>query len=111
MAHFAKINDNNMVEEVLVIDNSLQSRGNDFLANELNLGGKWIQTSYNNKFRKQFAGVGYFYDEINDVFISPQPFPSWTLNENFDWEAPIPRPEGINWYWHEDSHSWIGQSS
>lgn len=106
MAHFARI-ENNIVTRVLVVDDSLEHRGNDFLSNELGLGGTWIQTSYNNNFRKQFAGIGYTYDAVNDVFIAPQPFASWSLDDNFDWQPPTPRPEGMGWYWDEDNLSWI----
>ena len=108
MAHFAKI-ENNIVTEVLVVHNDLEHRGADFLANDLGLGGIWIQTSYNNNFRKQYAGIGYTYDEINDVFIAPQPYASWSLNENFEWQPPTPRPEEGLWYWDEDSLSWLEQ--
>jgi len=65
------------------------------------------RTSYNSNIRKQFAGIGYTYDAINDVFITPQPYPSWALDNNFNWQAPTPRPEGIGWYWDEDSLSWL----
>lgn len=105
MAHFAKI-DNGYVQEVLVVDNLQEHRGQEFLANELGLGGVWIQTSYNGNFRKQYAGIGYYYDELKDIFISPQPFASWTLNDTTsDWEAPIERPDGLC-FWDEDSLSW-----
>jgi len=108
MAHFANIDENNIVTEVLVVDNLLEDRGNDYLANELGLGGRWIQTSYNNNFRRRFAGVGYYYDEVNDVFIAQQPYPSWTLNDNWDWVAPVPRPDdGILCYWDEETLNWI----
>ena len=106
MAHFAKIDENNIVEEVLVVDNSLEHRGEDFLANELGLGGRWIQTSYNNNFRKQYAGIGFTYDETNDVFISIQPYPSWVLDSNFDWQPPIPQTDKDT-IWDEDTLSWI----
>jgi hypothetical protein len=106
MAHFAEIDENNIVMRVLVVDNSVEYRGQDFLANELGLGGRWIQTSYNNNFRKQYASIGYYYDELNDVFISPKPYPSWTLNDNFDWEAPVEKP-GVDYYWNEDELCWI----
>jgi len=109
MAHFAKI-ENDLVTEVLVVANDLEHRGADFLANDLGLGGTWIQTSYNNNIRKQFAGIGYTYDAVNDVFIAPQLFPSWSLDNNFDWQPPTPRPEGMGWYWDEDSLSWLEQS-
>jgi hypothetical protein len=81
MAHFAEIDSNNKVIRVLVVDNSLESRGADFLANDLGLGGTWIQTSYNNNIRKHFAGIGYSYDEALDAFIAPQCHDEATLNE------------------------------
>ena len=107
MAHFARIDNNNIVQEVLVIDNSLEHRGEDYLANELGLGGKWIQTSYNNNFRKQYAAFGYFYDEINDIFVSPQPYSSWILDNNYDWQPPVERPESGFWEWDEEVLNWI----
>ena len=105
MAHFAEIDENNIVQRVLVIDNEQEHRGQDFLANDLGLGGRWIQTSYNHNFRKQYAGVGYYYDETKDIFIQPKPFPSWILDENSDWQAPIERPDG-SYYWDEETISW-----
>jgi hypothetical protein len=110
MAHFAEIDENNIVKQVLVVDNSLEHRGADFLANDLGLGGTWIQTSYNHNIRKQFAGIGYTYDSVNDVFIAPQPFASWSLDENFDWQPPTPRPEEGFWRWDEDTLTWLEQS-
>ena len=71
MAHFARIENDNIVSEVVVVDNSIEIRGEDFLANDLGLGGRWIQTSYNSNFRGKFAGIGDTYDEINDVFVAP----------------------------------------
>jgi len=73
MAHFAEIDDNNIVLRVLVVDNSLEHRGADFLANDLGLGGTWIQTSYNGNIRKNYAGIGFSYDETRDAFIAPEP--------------------------------------
>ena len=73
MAHFAEIDENNIVKRVLVVDNSLEHRGAEFLSKDLGLGGTWIQTSYNNNFRKQYAGIGFIYDPIADEFIAPQP--------------------------------------
>jgi hypothetical protein len=106
MAHFARI-ENNLVTEILVVNNDLEHRGAEFLANDLGLGGIWIQTSYNNNFRKQYAGIGYTYDAVNDVFIAPQPYPSWALDDDFNWQAPIPRPEGTGWYWNEVEQVWV----
>jgi hypothetical protein len=106
MAHFAKI-ENNIVTQVLVVNNDLEHRGEDFLANDLSLGGTWVQTSYNNNFRKQYAGIGFTYDAINDVFIQPQPYPSWLLDNNFDWQPQTPKPEGLNWVWNEETLGWI----
>lgn len=73
MAHFAEVDNNNIVLRVLVVDNSLEHRGADFLSNDLGLGGTWIQTSYNGNFRKNFAGIGYTYDSVRDAFIAPKP--------------------------------------
>jgi hypothetical protein len=88
MAHFAKINSNGIVEEVLVVSNDLEHRGADFLAVDLNLGGTWIQTSYNATIRKNYAGIGYKYDEHLDAFIAPQCHKEATLNEgSCQWEC------------------------
>lgn len=107
MAHFAEIDEYNIVKRVLVVDNEQEHRGEEFLANDLGLGGRWVQTSYNGNFRKQYAGVGYWYDEEHDVFIAPKPYPSWILNPiTWDWEAPVERPDGLC-YWDEETLSWI----
>ena len=107
MAHFAEIDKNNVVKRVLVVDNSLEHRGADFLANDLGLGGNWVQTSYNNNFRKQYAGIDFSYDPVADVFIAPQPFPSWSLDDNYDWQAPTPKPTEGKWYWDEATLTWV----
>lgn len=104
MAHFAEIDKNNFVVRVVVTDNNLPNEGYDWLVQTL--GGTWIQTSYNHNVRKQFAGFGFTYDLEADVFIRPQPFASWSLDNNFDWQPPIPMPEG-DYYWDEDSLSWL----
>jgi hypothetical protein len=72
MAHFAEIDSNNTVLRVLVVDNSLEAEGADFLANTLGLGGTWIQTSYNANIRGKFAGIGDIYDAVDDVFVTPE---------------------------------------
>jgi hypothetical protein len=105
MAHFARI-ENNLVTEVLVVHNDLEYRGEDFLANDLGLGGTWIQTSYNNNIRKQYAGIGYTYDPVADVFVVPQPYPSWSLDANHDWQPPTPMPTEGLWSWNEETLSW-----
>jgi hypothetical protein len=81
MAHFARIDDNNIVTEVLVVSNDLEYRGAEFLSEDLGLGGLWIQTSYNKTFRKNFAGIGFFYNENLDAFIPPKPSDNHTLDE------------------------------
>lgn len=92
MAHFAEIDTNNIVVRVLVISDEQEHRGQEFVADDLGLGGTWIQTSYNSNIRKQFAGVGYTYDPIADVFIAIQPASWFVLNDNYDWVC----PEGLN---------------
>lgn len=106
MAHFAEIDSNNIVTRVLVVPNEREYDGQQYLADELALGGRWIQTSYNNRIRKQYAGIGFTYNEEADVFISPQPFSSWSLDENFDWQPPIPMPTDGSYYWDEENQQW-----
>jgi len=115
MAHFAKL-ENNVVKQVIVVSNQdildeqgqeSEQKGIDFCSNLL--GGTWIQTSYNGKIRKNYAGVGYTYDEVRDAFIPPQPFASWTLNnETAQWEAPTPYPTDDKRYtWDEATTAWV----
>lgn len=108
MAHFANIV-NGKVKEVIVIDNQYEHDGENYINSVLNLKGTWIQTSYHNNIRGNYAGIGYTYDEVNDVFYSPEPFVSWILNEEtWKWEAPIPYPEDGNTYiWDEDNLEWV----
>jgi len=116
MAHFVKI-ENNIVVNNLVINNDVigeptlafpdtESAGQEFIANILKFDGTWLQTSYNNNIRKQYAGIGYTYNLVADVFVAPQPYPSWTLDENHDWQPPTPKPEG-NYYWNEEELEWV----
>lgn len=107
MAHFAEIDQNNKVIRVLVIPDSEQHRGQQYLAVDLLLGGTWVQTSYNNNFRKQYAGTGFSYDPAADVFITPKPFPSWTLNAHHDWQAPVAQPVGAPTRWDEATLTWV----
>lgn len=107
MAHFAEIDENNMVLRVLVVPDEQEHRGHDYLANDMGLGGKWLQCSYNNKIRRRYPGPGHTYDPVNDVFLEQKPFNSWILNENFDWIPPVPYPDdGNNYLWNEDTLSW-----
>jgi hypothetical protein len=112
MAHFAKIEDG-IVVQVNVIDEEY------FNANRENrYTGQWVQTSYNTHggvhllggtpLRKNYAGIGFTYDEVRDAFYAPKPYPSWILNEDTCiWEAPIPMPESVgNWEWNEDTQQW-----
>jgi hypothetical protein len=106
MAHFAELDENNIVLRVVVTNNDFENEGYDWLVE--NLGGTWIQTSYNANFRKNFAGIGFKYDEVLDAFIPPQPFASWTLNEQTaKWEAPVPYPEDdLMYFWDEENKNW-----
>jgi hypothetical protein len=108
MAHYAFL-DNNIVTEVIVgVDETELIDGLDTETWYGNFRGQVCKrTSYNGKIRKQYAGIGYTYDPVADVFITPQPYASWSLDDNFDWQPPTPRPEGLNWRWDEDTLSWI----
>jgi len=113
MAHFAKLDNQNKVLEVNVVNNSVldpeneEASGIAFLTEWSGGYTNWKQTSFNNNFRKQYAGIGYSYDAVNDVFIAPQPYLSWSLDDDFNWQPPTPRPDGFGWAWDEDSLSWI----
>lgn len=107
MAHFAKI-ENDVVTKVIVIPNTEEQFGHVYIQTELKLEGEWIQTSYNDNLRGNYAGIGYSYDRENDKFIAPKPYPSWTINKNWKWEAPIPYT-GSNSHieWNEEEQKWI----
>lgn len=116
MAHFAEIGLNNTVIQVIVIHNNelLDDNGNENEAKGAEFcrnlfGGTWIQTSYNGKIRKNFAGIGFTYDSQKDAFIPTKPFNSWVLNEeNCLWDPPVPYPnDGEMYYWDEDALSWV----
>lgn len=108
MAHYAFLDENNVVTEVIVgIDETELIEGVSPETWYSNFKGQTcIRTSYNNRIRKQYAGIGYVYDSNADVFISPKPYPSWTLDTNFNWQAPTPEPEG-KWAWDETTLSWV----
>lgn len=116
MAYFANIDKNGIVIQVIAISNDdapdpapshSEPIGQAFISNVLGLVGEYRQTSFNANFRKQYAGIGWRYDADGDVFIAPQPYPSWTLDANHDWQPPTPMPsEGGPWMWDEDTLSW-----
>lgn len=110
MAHFAQLDENDIVLQVLVVPNDQEHRGQEFLADDLGLGGTWVQTSYNGNMRKNYAGIGMKFDRVRDAFIPQQPYPSWILNEETClWDAPTPMPveEGKRFTWDEDTASWV----
>ena len=116
MAHFAKLDENNNVLAVHVVNNDVitidgnesEQAGIDFLTS-LHGHTLWKQTSYNATFRKNYAGIGFTYDAGRDAFIAPQPYPSWTLNETTcQWEAPVAYPtDGKRYGWFEPNQQWI----
>jgi hypothetical protein len=110
MAHYAFLDESNIVIEVIsgIDEDQLIEETSPEKWYEEFRGQKCIRTSYNSKIRKNFAGIGYYYDEKNDYFISPKPFESWTLNKDLAiWEPPISRPEDNNFYdWNENAKTW-----
>jgi hypothetical protein len=108
MAHFAEIDENNIVLRVLVTDNNDPNGDEGYQWLLDNLGGTWIKTSYNGKIRKNYAGVGYSYDPDLDSFIAPQPYSSWKLDKrNSQWKAPVAYPtDGFTYYWVEENLDW-----
>lgn len=118
MAHFAKI-ENNVVVNTIVINNDVcgdvfpesEPVGQDFITNTLGFDGVWKQTSYNHNFRRQYGEAGFIYDSVNDVFVRPKPFVSWTLDSNFDWQPPSPFPPDASdtkrYAWNEEQIAWV----
>jgi len=125
MAHFAELNENNVVTRVIVVDNQETHDANGIESEELGIAfcrrlfglhTKWRQTSYSGSIRVRYAGVGFTYDENLDAFIAPKPYPSWILNSSTTtWEAPVPKPtlpptENTTnyWYiWDEETQNWL----
>lgn len=115
MAHFAKLNENNVVITVVVVNNSellvngveVEAKGVEFLVSLFGVTN-WKQTSYNATFRKNAAGIGYTYDPDRDAFIPPKPYPSWTLDEQTcQWISPVPFPnDEKKYFWDESTLSW-----
>jgi len=115
MAHFAKLDENNVVLAIHVVNNDVitidgvesEQAGIDFLT-QLYGHANWKQTSYNNNFRKQYAGVGHTYDPVKDIFIAAAEFPDWTLDENSNWQPPVPYPNDGDYYiWNQFDSNWI----
>ena len=116
MAHFAEIDANSIVLRVLVVHNDVitldgvedEQRGIDFLKDLYPDSGTWVQTSYNHNTRARYAGIGYTYNSDLDAFLLPQPYPSWTLDEEGNWQPPVPCPDDDKSYdWDEDTTSWV----
>ena len=128
MAHFAELDSNNEVIQVIVISNDdVDANGGDYssdaetyvsnLISHSEHGVSWKQTSYNCNRRKQYAGIGLIYDPVKDKFILPQPFNSWTLDSNDDWQAPVTYPNvdevdsnPISISWYEPNQEWVGKT-
>jgi hypothetical protein len=115
MAHYAEIDQNNVVLRVIVVDNKDESTPDGTTVESIGVafcqrlfGGNWVKTSYNNNIRKRYAGIGYTYNKDLDAFVPPQPYPSWTLdNDTADWVAPAPYPtDGKVYFWDEGTGSW-----
>ena len=121
MAHFAKIGKGNIVQQVVVVNNEVfntEQEGVEFLQKLYGIRDLWKQTSYNTyggehlndgtPLRKNFANIGYTYDETRDAFIAPKPYPSWTLNETTcQWESPVVKPDdGQTYNWNEENQQW-----
>jgi hypothetical protein len=120
MAHFAELDDNNVVTRVVVVGNDISTAAGPLGDNDMHVdgetwcvnffkGGTWKQTSYNHNFRKQYAGINCTYDAAKDKFLSPQPYASWALDENDDWQAPVTRPTDTidkNLDWDEAGQKW-----
>ena len=123
MAHFAELDGNNIVKRVVVVGNDVTTAAGPLGNNDMHVdgetwcvnffkGGTWKQTSYNNNFRKQYAGKGYTFDAAKDKFISPQPYASWSLDGNDDWQAPVTYPtdtEDKVISWDEAGQKWTAQ--
>lgn len=119
MAHFAELDASNTVLRVIVIDNkdTADAAGveKEYIGAafcERLFGGTWKQTSYNSTFRKHYAGIGYTYDAVRNAFIAPQPYPSWSLDADCNWQAPVPMPtDGAMYLWDEATISWKRQEA
>lgn len=114
MAHFAELDANNVVLRVIVVDNKDTADANGVEKEHIGaafcerlFGGTWKQTSYNASFRKHYAGIGYTYNAVRDAFIPPQPYQSWTLDDDANWQPPVAMPtDGGRYSWNETTQTW-----
>lgn len=114
MAHFAELDENNIVKRVIVVANKDCADANGVEKESIGVafcerlfGGVWKQTSYNGNMRKHYAGIGYAYDAARDAFIPPQPYPSWSLDDDANWQAPVPMPnDEFIYVWDEANQQW-----
>ncbi len=121
MAHYALLDENNIVVQVITGVNENETQvdtdgtvvgGSSEAWEEFYKTRPWFnaasckRTSYNNNIRKQYAGIGFTYNSTADVFVAPQPFPSWLLDENYDWQAPTPKPTDGFYRWNEEAQEW-----
>ena len=116
MAHFAELDENNVVLRVIVVGNKDTADANGVEKEYIGaafcerlFGGRWVQPSYNGNKRKNYAGIGYTYREDIDAFVPPKPYASWVLNnDTAQWEAPTPMPtDGKRYSWDEKTKSWV----
>ena len=115
MAHFAELNSSNVVLRVIVVATEDTSDANGVEKEYIGaafcerlLGGRWKQTSYNGNIRKNYAGIGYTYNADIDAFVPPQPYASWTLDANAQWQAPVAMPtDGKMYSWNEETQTWV----
>jgi len=115
MAHYAQIDENNIVTQVIVIDNKDTADANGVEKEYIGaafcerlFGGTWKQTSYNGNIRKNYAGIGYSYNADIDAFVAPKPYASWTLDVNAQWQAPTAMPtDGKMYSWNEETQTWV----
>jgi hypothetical protein len=119
MAHFAELDQDNIVLRVIVVSNEMlleegqesEAKGIAFCKSLFGADTRWKQTSYNASFRRHYAGVGYTYNAVRDAFIPPQPFQSWTLDDGANWQPPVAMPtDGERYSWNESTQAWESQS-
>lgn len=119
MAHFAELDANNVVLRVIVVDNKDTADANGVEKEHIGaafcerlFGGNWKQTSYNGNIRKRYAGIGYTYNSVRDAFVPPQPYQSWTLDDDANWQPPVAMPtDGGRYSWDETAQTWVANDA